>query len=79
MSVEISKIFDEYGPKEKARRLKEWREVLPDWIKKYSDKPEDLREILSALTPEQRLAGLSPKEFLSALEPAQRKEWLKLL
>lgn len=74
MTLDIKRIYSEYGPAEQARIRAEWRESIPDWLKEFSD---DLEDILDVLTPEERLVGLKPEERLAGMKPEERLAGMK--
>lgn len=76
MTTEVKRIFDAYGPAEKARIRAEWREALPVWLKEFSG---DLGDVLEAVSPEERVAGLKPEERVAGLKPEERQKLLEML
>ncbi len=89
MIPELREIFSHYNSEDVERMRAERREILEVMLPDMKqDDPEGLREALTKLEPqerlaglgpEERLAGLGPEERLAGLEPEERQKLLKLL
>src|SRR5262249_30698861 len=53
------------------------RQVVKEHLHELS--PEDRREVVQSLPPEERLAGLPPQQILAALPPEEQEEALQAL
>jgi vacuolar-type H+-ATPase subunit B/Vma2 len=57
------------------------QDFLRDYFKEHVAKltPEERRQLVESLPPEERLAGLPPEERLAGLSPEQIQQYLKKL
>ncbi len=73
MNITVAEIFAAYGPEEAARLQESWNRLILKWMPTTNQEMQQKTlALMTALTPAQRLAGLTPQEILTALTPAQR-------
>lgn len=77
MSLEIEEILAEYTSEEREQYLNDLQALTKDNLTRF--KLEQLSDVLSALSPEQRFVGVTPEERLKGLAPEELGEALSKL